>query len=125
MPNHLAALGYSQLIKLNKFNINRNKIAKIYNKNLTKISKKIIPPYTPDYCTHSYQMYTVRVPQKLRNRLIYFLNKNNIEASAHFDPPLHKQRYLKKFNKYKLPNTDKLCKEIVTLPIYPDMTKKK
>ena len=47
-----------------------------------------------------------------------FLKKNNIEASAHFDPPLHQQKYLKKYSK-KLPNTEKLAKEIITLPIYP------
>ena len=44
-----------------------------------------------------------------------------IEVSAHFDPPLHQQKYLRKFYKKKLPKTDILSKEIVTLPIYPDM----
>ena len=58
-----------------------------------------------------------------RNSLLYFLKKNNIEASAHFDPPLHKQNYLKKFNKYKLKNTELLSKQIITLPIYPSLKK--
>ena len=44
----------------------------------------------------------------------------NIEASVHFDPPLHQQKYLKKYSK-KLVNTEKLSKEIITLPIYPKL----
>jgi dTDP-4-amino-4,6-dideoxygalactose transaminase len=41
---------------------------------------------------------------------------------VHFDPPLHKQKYLNKYRK-KLKNTDFLAKEIVTLPIFPDLKK--
>ena len=64
-------------------------------------------------------MYTFLVKKNKRNDLLYFLKKNNIEASAHFDPPLHKQKYLKKYNKHRLVNTDLLSKQIITLPIYP------
>ena len=69
-------------------------------------------------------MYTITVNSKIRDKLLYFLKKNNIEASAHFDPPLHSQKYLRKYYKQKLPMTEKLSKEIITLPIFPDMTKK-
>ena len=69
-------------------------------------------------------MYTITVDQKIRNKLLHFLKENGIEASAHFDPPLHAQKYLKKYFKKKLPITEKLSKEIITLPIFPDMTKK-
>ena len=124
MPNHLAAIGYSQLKKINKFNIARNKIANLYTLELSKPFYKINVPYIPKGFTHSFQMYTITVNVKIRNRLLNFLKKNNIEASAHFDPPLHSQNYLKKYKKKKLPNTEKLSKEIITLPIFPDMTKK-
>ena len=69
-------------------------------------------------------MYTVRVPQKYRNVFLDFMRKKSIEVSVHFDPPLHQQKYLKKYYKKKLLKTDILSKEIVTLPIFPDMTKK-
>ena len=52
------------------------------------------------------------------------MRNKKIEVSVHFDPPLHEQKYLRSFNKKKLPQTDILSKEIVTLPIFPDMTKK-
>ena len=47
-------------------------------------------------------MYTLRVKKNLRNSFLNYLNKNDIEASVHFFPPLHKQKYLSKFNKNKL-----------------------
>ena len=121
MPNHLAALGQSQLKKLVKFNYQRNKIAKLYTNGLSKISNKIFPPKIPKGYTHSFQMYTIRVNKKIRKKLVSYLKKNHIEASVHFDPPLHKMSYLKKFYKKRLPTTEKLCKELITLPIYPEM----
>ena len=69
--------------------------------------------------THSYQMYSLITKAKYRDDLVYYLKKNKIEASVHFDPPLHKQAYLKKYAIY-LKNTERLSKTIVTLPIYPD-----
>ena len=66
-------------------------------------------------------MYTFLVKKNLRNNLLYYMKKNYIEASAHFDPPLHKQKYLAKYNKFKLTNTEQLSKQIVTLPIYPNL----
>ena len=121
MPNHLASLGCSQLSKLDKFNLKRRKIAKKYDSGLSKISKSLIIQKIPKNFTHSYQMYTFRINKKYRNDLLLFMRKYDIEASAHFDPPLHQQKYLKKFVKGKLRNTDILAKEIVTLPMFPDM----
>ena len=72
--------------------------------------------------THSYQMYTVLVNKSDRDNFLYYLNSKGIEVSAHFVPPLHKQNYLSKYSR-KLPNTEKLAKTIVTLPIYPDLSK--
>ena len=69
-------------------------------------------------------MYSIITKAKYRDELVYFLKKNNIEASVHFDPPLHKQGYLKKYTLY-LKNTEKLSKTIVTLPIYPGLDKSK
>ena len=97
LPNHLAALGSNQLRRLEKFNLKRRIIAKNYDKffqnypdvfKIQKINKEF---------THSYQMYSVITKEKYRDDLVYFLKKNNIEASVHFDPPLHKQAYLKKY----------------------------
>ena len=66
-------------------------------------------------------MYTFLIDSKYRNQLLYYLRSKNIEASAHFDPPLHKQNYLKKYYKITLKNTDILAKKIISLPMHPDL----
>ncbi len=121
LPNHLAILGNNQLKRLEEFNNKRRKIAKIYDEFLGKFPEYFELQEVGRNFTHSYQMYTVLVKKNLRNNLLYFMKKNNIEASAHFDPPLHAQKYLKKFHKTNLKNTEKLSKEIATLPIYPSL----
>ena len=123
LPNHLAALGNSQLKKLNSFNFARRKIAKEYNKFFTKMGQLFEIQNVKKNFTHSYQMFSVLVKKNKRNSLLYFLKKNGVDASVHFDPPLHKQDYLKKYST-KLKNTERLSKEILTLPIYPDLSKK-
>ena len=68
-------------------------------------------------------MYSALVSVSKRNNFLYYLKNQGIEASAHFDPPLHLQKYLKKY-KTKLVNTETLSKRLVTLPIYPNLKKK-
>ena len=67
-------------------------------------------------------MYSCLIKSYYRNNFLFFLKKRGIDVSVHFDPPLHKQKYLIQYSK-KLKNTDVLAKEIVTLPIYPSLKK--
>lgn len=124
LPNHLAALGFFQLKKLDIMNKKRRTIAKKYDQALSKLGKTIKVKNVPKKFTHSYQMYTFRIDKKHRNNLLEFMKKNNVEASAHFDPPLHQQSYLRSYLRGKIKNTDILSKEIITLPMYPDMKNK-
>ena len=96
----------------------------MYDRELSKFSNFFILQKIPKNFSHSYQMYTARVPKKHRANFLDYMRNKKIEVSVHFDPPLHEQKYLRSFNKKKLPQTDILSKEIVTLPIFPDMTKK-
>ena len=49
------------------------------------------------------------------------MNKKGIEASVHFDPPLHLQNLYSHYRKGDLKNTEILSKEIATLPMYPEL----
>ena len=123
LPNHLAALGISQLKRLKNLNNKRRKIARIYNTFLSKFPEIFLTQKIKKNLTHSYQMYSFQCNKKFRNSLLHYLKKKNIEASAHFDPPLHLQKYLKKYS-INLPNTEILAKEIITLPMYPNLNKR-
>tara|TARA_B100000886_G_scaffold144974_1_gene98571 strand:+ start:1961 stop:3079 length:1119 start_codon:yes stop_codon:yes gene_type:complete len=124
LPNHLAALGNNQLKRLKFFNNKRNKIAKEYDKFLSNYPDMFEVQKVKKDFTHSYQMYTCLVKSNYRDSFLKYMKKNGVEVSAHFVPPLHKQKYLIKFNKSKLVNTEALAREIVTLPIYPNLKKK-
>lgn len=121
LPNHLAALGISQLKKLKSFNKKRREIAKKYNDFLKNFSDVFTLQKLNKNLTHSYQMYTCLINPNFRSNFLNYMKKKGVEVSAHFVPPLHKQDYLKKYVKGKLVNTEYLSRSIITLPIYPNL----
>ncbi len=123
MPDPLAALGTSQLKKINLMNKKRNIIANRY-KQIFYDKKDIILQKVTENFYHSYQMYSVCVKGINKKKFIDFLNKKGIRASSHFDPPVHKQTAYKIYSKLKLKNTEILSKHSISLPMYSDMSLK-
>lgn len=121
MSNLLAAIGVEQLKKLDDMNERRRKAAKQYNELLSQISGIVLPVEKPGR-KHIYQMYTIKVAAEKRNTLVEKLNKAGIEASVHFNPPVHLQEYYSNYKSFELPVTERVAEEIITLPIYPDIT---
>ena len=121
-----AALGLRQLEKLDKMNEKRQKLAAYMTKKLSKF-KQITTPYLDPKGTHVYQMYVIKVNETVdRDKFALFLRNNGIEASVHFDPPVHLHTYYSEKYGYKegaLPITEKISKQIITLPMFPSMTK--
>ena len=68
---------------------------------------------------HVFHLFVVKVKHGKRNNFLRYLKKNNIYPSIHYPIPNHLQKPFLKYNKTKLPITEKICKEIVSLPIYP------
>lgn len=124
MPDPLAALGTSQLNKLKRYNDNRNSIAKVYSDCIRGLDKNYrLQKYKSSSGTSSYQMFTVwGVPNKAE--VIQKFNSKGIQASSHFDPPLHLQAFYSSVsNKVgKLENTEKISSSIITLPLSGSMT---
>ncbi len=113
MNEFSAAIGIEQLKKLNKMNSIRKKIAKRYFTELENESKM---PFDNN-C--SYHLYWICV--KNRNNFRKELYKNGIQTGTHYKP-IHTFKLYQ--NKIKLPITEKIGKEIVTLPIHPNLTNK-
>jgi len=119
----LSAIGIVQLRKLDKMNNLRRKNAEFLNKSLN--FNEIKTPEESKGCKNVYQMYTVKVENIDRTKFISHLREKGIGASVHFDPPVHLQDcYLKMgYKKGSFPITEKLSESIVTLPMYPQLTK--
>jgi len=119
-----SALGLSQLKRINKLNGLRKNIYEHYNKKLKNIDG-IIVPESSSKGDHVFHLYIMKVKNKIsRDNLFEELLKFGIKTSVHYKP-LHKFETLKKFSKAKnLQNSNKIYDEIITLPFYPNMSKK-
>ena len=105
-----SAIGIEQLKKINKFNSKKFKIAKKYDKEIKCLEKM---PISED-C--SYHLYWILV--KNRNTFLKNMKKKGIETGIHY-LPVHKMKLYKSSIKLKV--TEKVTKEIVTIPIHPSL----
>jgi perosamine synthetase len=123
MSSMTAALGISQLSKLDKLISKRRKNAQYLSAKLNKHSKIILPF---NYKNHKsvFQLFSIRVTDNLRDNLMTFLTKKGIMSKIFFEPVHLSQFYSKNINKkILLPTTEKISKQVLTLPMYPSLTK--
>ena len=124
MSDITAALGISQLKKIGKLVQMRRRNAKRLTAGLQKV-RGIAPPAPPQGYYHIYQMYTIRVKgaAEARNKLANHLGDKGISAKVYFYP-VHPTHFYKNVLKYRcrLPVTDEVSQQVLSLPIYPSMT---
>ena len=124
MSSITAALGISQLERIEKLIILRRKNAHYISRELQKF-KQISVPKEPSGYRHVYQLYSIEFHNfRLRNKMMRHLAKKGIMSKVYFDP-IHLTKYYKKmgYGKIKLDVTENISKKILSLPIYPGLTK--
>ena len=124
MSSLTAALGISQLSKLDKIIKMRQENAKYISSKLSKISQIKLPGTLPGY-EHIYQMYTIRLLNtKMRDDLHQFLLGKGVFSKVYFNPIHLTKFYRDKFGIMvnSLPMTEKIAGEVLTIPLYPNMT---
>ena len=124
MSSITAGLGISQLQKLDKIIKMRQDNAKFISSKLSQIPDLIVPTSHMGN-DHIYQMYTIRLKnQKIRDNLHDFLISKRIFSKVYFSPIHLTDFYKNKFGylKNSLPITEKISNEVLTLPLYPNMT---
>ena len=123
-----AALGLSQLKRIDRINNLRIKIAEKYNKKLENI-KGITMPSKKNDRSHIYHLYTIQIEDEYhltRDELFQNLHRNGVGSSMQYYP-LHLMSYNKKEYKNKIeefPNANMLKDRVLSLPIFPTMTSK-
>jgi perosamine synthetase len=126
LPGINAALILSQFKKFHTIIRMRRERAAYYTKKLSKI-KEIRTPTEAKGEYHVYQLYTIELPdKKTRDHLQNTLTKTKIMTKVYFEPVHLKTYYRKEFNygKNDLPITEKIAEKVLTLPLYPSLTKK-
>ena len=122
-----ATLGISQLKRITQNNLKRKKAALYYNSRLKNNKSVIIPKILKDE-DHACHLYVLRFKKQgkfSRDDLFTKLLKNGIRSSVHYKP-LHTFTAYKKNAKMfgKLINSKQIYKEIISLPLYPQITRK-
>ena len=120
MSDALAALGISQLKKVDKLINIRRKKAEYLTKILSGIKQITIPEF-PKEIFHVYQEYHIRAES--RDALREYLKEKGINTRISF-PPIHLTDYYKNTLGYNisLPVTEKIVSQTLTLPLYPDLS---
>ena len=120
-----AALGISQLKRLDKIIKKRNSIANIYNKKLLDLDIQKVLVDTNNIS--SYHLYPIVIKQDKGNsrhlRVFNYLQENGINVGLHYIP-IYRHPYYKrfKFNLKEFPNTEKYYKSAISLPIFYKLT---
>lgn len=119
MSNIFAAIGRAQLKKLDLiFGPKRKKIAKLYRDELNGIeSLNFFKTNLDELIPH---ILPVRVINEKKKNVVDTLKKNLIETGIHYKPNHLLSLYSGK-KKYKLPITEQIYSEIITLPLHPNL----
>ena len=124
-----AALGISQLKRIDDANKMRIQAANHYNKELSKI-KGIYIPYMAENRTHVYHLYVIKVVKEeyglSRDELFQYLSTRGIRSSVHYTP-LHLLDFYRKSLNYKpgdFPIAEYVYDKILSLPMFPTITEK-
>jgi len=117
-----AAILNVKLKYLDGFNDARRTVADFYDKALAGC-KSITLPGRSAYSSHIFHQYTIRIGYVLRDELKNYLASVKIPSMIYYPGPLHIQdayRYLG-YAEEDFPVTSLLCKEVLSLPMHPDM----
>lgn len=118
-------------------NMRRREIATFYSRELSSIvdntcpspfapstllrtepTSLLLPPARPE-CFHVYHQYVIRTSQ--RDQLKEHLSNLGVGTAIHYPIPIHQQPAYAKMN-VKLPVTERLNDEILSLPMFPELT---
>jgi len=117
-----AAILRIKLRRLPEWNARRMAIAAYYNDLLG--DAEVITPDIPDDGRHVFHCYVIRVAAGRRNALRQALAERQIGTGVHYPVPVHLQQACEflGYRRGDLPVTERLADEILSLPMYPELT---
>src|SRR5512135_2436011 len=114
-----AAILRVKLRHLDADNDKRRELAAIYDELLAGV---VTLPIEPANTRHVYHLYVIRHPR--RDALMQFLRERGIGTAIHYPVPVHLQpAYRGRLGDAgSLPETERAAQEIVSLPMYPELS---
>jgi dTDP-4-amino-4,6-dideoxygalactose transaminase len=119
-----AAILRVKLRNLDNWTDGRRRNAETYRELFTKcdLTEQLTLPCEPEARFHVYNQYSIRAPR--RDELREYLRGRGIPTEVYYPSPLHVEpafEYLG-YRKGDFPNAEAACREVLSLPIYPELT---
>jgi dTDP-4-amino-4,6-dideoxygalactose transaminase len=111
-----------KLRRLSGWNAQRRQLAERYNAWLAPLRALLKTPHEPEWAKSNYHLYVVQLAE--RDELRDVLSEAQIGTGIHYPIPLHLQKayeYLG-YHEGSFPVTEKAAAEVLSLPIYPQLT---
>ncbi len=126
MTDIQAALGLSQLQKLDSFIAKRKQYVAMYDTELKDLPEVILPKRL-NHVDSSWHLYIIQLNLSMlkvdRKEIFQALQQENIGVNVHYIP-VHLQPYYQKLGYQKgiCPHAEKLYESIITLPLFSEMS---
>ncbi len=116
-----AALGVSQMKRLDDFVVRRHAIAERYDKLLS--DTEIVTPWRHPDAYSGMHLYIVRVPAENRRILFDKLRGGGVGVNLHYIP-VYRQPYYERmgFRRADYPESERYYSQAISLPMYTDLT---
>lgn len=121
-----AALGRSQLRRLDHFVEERRRLAELYDKELSRLSNRLRPIARMPNQLPAWHLYPVlcdfNAIGRSRTEIILALKERGIGTQVHYIPVSRQPYYVNRYGAHDLPGADAYYQRALSLPLYPEMT---
>ncbi len=126
MSNLHAAIGVAQMDRWVDFTAKRQANAAYLNEQITSV----VTPHSGEDIEHVWHQYTIRIPVEQqaergfdRETAVSKLTEAGIGTGIFYPIPAHKHQYMIDIvGDIDLPVTDRIAKEVISLPVHPGLT---
>jgi perosamine synthetase len=116
-----AAIGLAQIERLETFTAQRQTNAAYLNEHITSV----VIPTVKEGCRHVWHQYTIRVDGgRDRDAAVKQLTDAGVGTGIFYPVPAYRQAHLAAlgYGKLCLPVTEQMVKEVISLPVHPQLT---
>lgn len=118
LTNIMASIGISQIKQIDEFIASRQRTCRAYSAAFSRLDgAKVL---SQDFLGISPFIYSLRVLNGRRDKLIKYLQDRGVDCGIHFIP-VHKHVYFSNARRGDMSVTDRVTQEVVTLPLHSNM----
>ena len=90
------------------------------------LEEVLMVPGHPDFMEHVWNQYSIRILSGQRDALREYLSQRGIGSEIYYPVPLHQQKCFQAIDHQEgsLPETDRASREVLSLPIFPELSKR-